>query len=354
MEASWGGYVHDRSAKRCVNVMRGMRKGGIYDRRRLPLEPAVLGDEFPPLVEGDVFVEGVEFPPLVLGEESTGDEFDPASDGLPPPDDCVVLGEELAPASDGLPPPDDCVVLGEELAPASDGLPPPDDCVVLGEELAPASDGLPPPDDCVVLGEELAPASDGEVEVVMVVDDGVAPLVLVVPGLVLTGVLLDPIESGVVVMLPLLTPLFPSAVMVLVLTAGVVLVRGEVPPPLAPVVPVVPVVWVCGDVTVLPVVCHVLVDEAPAVFPVPVVATVAVEMGVVISGPKLLEASRVMIRINSLIVMLLEVPNCWLMALGREAAGRGTALVCRGLRVFLRIAPAFALWIPLLILLEFL
>ena len=334
MEASWGGYVHDRSAKRCVNVMRGMRKGGIYDRRRLPLEPAVLGDEFPPLVEGDVFVEGVEFPPLVLGEESTGDEFDPASDGLPPPDDCVVLGEELAPASDGLPPPDDCVVLGEELAPASDG--------------------LPPPDDCVVLGEELAPASDGEVEVVMVVDDGVAPLVLVVPGLVLTGVLLDPIESGVVVMLPLLTPLFPSAVMVLVLTAGVVLVRGEVPPPLAPVVPVVPVVWVCGDVTVLPVVCHVLVDEAPAVFPVPVVATVAVEMGVVISGPKLLEASRVMIRINSLIVMLLEVPNCWLMALGREAAGRGTALVCRGLRVFLRIAPAFALWIPLLILLEFL
>ena len=334
MEASWGGYVHDRSAKRCVNVMRGMRKGGIYDRRRLPLEPAVLGDEFPPLVEGDVFVEGVEFPPLVLGEESTGDEFDPASDGLPPPDDCVVLGEELAPASDGLPPPDDCVVLGEELAPASDG--------------------LPPPDDCVVLGEELAPASDGEVEVVMVVDDGVAPLVLVVPGLVLTGVLLDPIESGVVVMLPLLTPLFPSAVMVLVLTAGVVLVRGEVPPPLAPVVPVVPVVWVCGDVTVLPVVCHVLVDEAPAVFPVPVVATVAVEMGDVISGPKLLEASRVMIRINSLIVMLLEVPNCWLMALGREAAGRGTALVCRGLRVFLRIAPAFALWIPLLILLEFL
>ena len=334
MEASWGGYVHDRSAKRCVNVMRGMRKGGIYDRRRLPLEPAVLGDEFPPLVEGDVFVEGVEFPPLVLGEESTGDEFDPASDGLPPPDDCVVLGEELAPASDGLPPPDDCVVLGEELAPASDG--------------------LPPPDDCVVLGEELAPASAGEVEVVMVVDDGVAPLVLVVPGLVLTGVLLDPIESGVVVMLPLLTPLFPSAVMVLVLTAGVVLVRGEVPPPLAPVVPVVPVVWVCGDVTVLPVVCHVLVDEAPAVFPVPVVATVAVEMGVVISGPKLLEASRVMIRINSLIVMLLEVPNCWLMALGREAAGRGTALVCRGLRVFLRIAPAFALWIPLLILLEFL
>ena len=74
-----------------------------------------------------------------------------------------------------------------------------------------------------------------------------------------------------------------------------VLVRGEVPPPLAPVVPVVPVVWVCGDVTVLPVVCHVLVEAAPAVFPVPVVATVAVDMDVVIPDPNVLSEFRVMI-----------------------------------------------------------